>query len=99
MEYSYYLMSGNGVNSDAVMRAIRRARRRFLLRRRYLSRHVGDLVRLGISKPTLAWHITSRTFLGGRVPDINGGQILSAPKAARSAPHSSTPIARPGSDG
>ena len=60
--YWSYLMSGNGVDSEAVMGAIRRARRKFLLRPRYISRHVGDLIRLGITKPALAWHMTARTF-------------------------------------
>jgi radical SAM superfamily enzyme YgiQ (UPF0313 family) len=70
MEYSYYLLSGNGIDADMVMSAIRRARQRFLLRPRYLSRHLGDIVRLGITKPSLAWRMAARTFLGGRVPDI-----------------------------
>jgi radical SAM superfamily enzyme YgiQ (UPF0313 family) len=83
MEYSYYLLSGNAIDAEAVMSAIRRARRRFLLRPRYLSRHAGDIVRLGLTKPALAWQMTARTFLGGRVPDIcppprAGSQIASA---------------------
>ena len=77
----YYLMTGNGVNADEVMRAIRRARRKFLLRRRYLSRHVGDLFRLGMTKPALAWHMTSRTFLGSRVPDIDTKRTRAVAKA------------------
>jgi hypothetical protein len=70
MEYSYYLLSGNGIDADAVMAAISRARRRFLMRPGYLSRHLGDLVRLGLTKPALAWRITARTFLGAAVPDM-----------------------------
>jgi radical SAM superfamily enzyme YgiQ (UPF0313 family) len=79
MEYSYYLLDGNGIDADTVMNAIKRARRKFLLRPGYLSRHVIDIIRLGLTKPSLAWHMTARTFLGERVPDIGspGGPIVS----------------------
>ena len=37
MEYSYYLLSGNGLNEQIVMAAINRAKRRFYLRPGYLT--------------------------------------------------------------
>ena len=46
MEYSYYLLRGNGLDEPTVMNAINRAKRRFYLRPAYLVRHAGDVVRL-----------------------------------------------------
>ena len=67
MEYSYYLLSGNGLNSDVVMGAIGRAKRRFYLRPAYLVRHFGDIVKLAVSKWSLAWHVGSRVMFGTKV--------------------------------
>ena len=44
MEYSYYVLRGNGLDEASVMGAIQRARRKFFLRPKYLARHAGDLV-------------------------------------------------------
>ena len=41
MEYSYYLLRGNGLDEQVVMDAINRAKRRFFLRPGYMARHVG----------------------------------------------------------
>lgn len=69
MEYSYYVMAGNGLNEQTVMDAINRAKRRFFLRPRYIARHAGDLAKLATSKWGVAWQIGSRMLLGTKVVD------------------------------
>ena len=69
MEYSYYLMSGNGLNDKVVMDAILRAKRRFFLRPRYLTRHLGDVARLALSKRAIFGQVISRTLFGAKVID------------------------------
>jgi anaerobic magnesium-protoporphyrin IX monomethyl ester cyclase len=69
MEYSYYLLSGNGLDEPTVMSAINRARRRFYLRPGYLLRHFGDVFRLATSKWSVAWHVASRALFGAPVTD------------------------------
>jgi radical SAM superfamily enzyme YgiQ (UPF0313 family) len=64
LEYSYYVLDGNGLNGQLVMDAIERAKRRFYLRPRYIARHAGDLARLATTKWHVAWHIGSRMLLG-----------------------------------
>jgi radical SAM superfamily enzyme YgiQ (UPF0313 family) len=64
MEYSYYLLSGNGLDESIVMDAIRRAMRRFYLRPRYLASHAGDVFRLASSKWNVAWPLTTRMLFG-----------------------------------
>ncbi|MEZ5318019.1 MAG: radical SAM protein [Vicinamibacterales bacterium] len=68
MEYSYYLLQGNGLDERVVMDAINRAKRRFYLRPGYLARHAGDVVRLARSKWSLAWQVASRILFGTSVP-------------------------------
>lgn len=67
MEYSYYLLSGNGLDEPTVMGAINRAKRRFYLRPTYLTRHAGDVVRLATTKWGVAWHVASRVLFGAPV--------------------------------
>lgn len=67
MEYSYYMLSGNGLDEPTVMGAINRAKRRFYLRPRYLTRHAGDVVRLATTKWDVAWHVASRVLFGAPV--------------------------------
>jgi radical SAM superfamily enzyme YgiQ (UPF0313 family) len=67
MEYSYYLLRGNGLDETVVMRAINRAKRRFFLRPRYIVRHAGDLARLALTKQDVAWQVVSRTLFGAPV--------------------------------
>lgn len=67
MEYSYYLLSGNGLDEPTVMAAINRAKRRFYLRPSYLSRHAGDVVKLATTKWGVAWHVASRVLFGAPV--------------------------------
>jgi radical SAM superfamily enzyme YgiQ (UPF0313 family) len=69
MEYSYYLLRGNGLDERTVMAAINRARRRFFLRPTYLLRHTGDVLRLITSKWGVVWHIASRVVFGAGVTD------------------------------
>ena len=68
MEYSYYLLEGNGLNERVVMDAINRAKRRFFLRPRYLATHFGDVVRLATTKFPVAWEIGTRMIFGSRPP-------------------------------
>ncbi len=64
MEYSYYLLEGNGLDEPTVLAAINRARRRFYLRPSYVARHAGDIARLVTSKWDIAWHLGSRMIFG-----------------------------------
>lgn len=67
MEYSYYLLAGNGLDERVVMSAINRAKRRFYLRPGYLTRHAGDVVKLATTKWDVAWHVASRVLFGAPV--------------------------------
>jgi radical SAM superfamily enzyme YgiQ (UPF0313 family) len=69
MEYSYYLLRGNGLDERVVMDAINRAKRRFFLRPAYMRRHLRDVARLALTKQAIAWQVLSRTVFGARVPD------------------------------
>jgi hypothetical protein len=71
MEYSYYLLRGNGLDEPTVMNAINRGRRRFYMRPSYLVRHAGDVARLATSKWNVVWHITSRALFGAPVTDAS----------------------------
>jgi radical SAM superfamily enzyme YgiQ (UPF0313 family)/sulfatase maturation enzyme AslB (radical SAM superfamily) len=66
MEYSYYVIQGDGLDERVVMDAIARGKRRFFLRPRYIIRHVGDLVRLLIGNRRLAWEVALRIAFGLR---------------------------------
>ena len=85
MEYSYYLLNGNGLNERVVMDAINRAKRRFFLRPGYLARHLGDVVRLAMSKQAIFTQVISRTFFGGKVIDTSPAAFRSAPGALAEA--------------
>jgi hypothetical protein len=83
MEYSYYLLRGNGLDEPTVMRAINRAKRRFYLRPGYLMRHMGDVARLFGTKWNVAWHVASRMVFGTKVPDATtGGRHAAGQRAA-----------------
>ena len=69
MEYSYYLLRGNGLDEHVVMEAINRAKRRFFLRPGYLARHIGDAARLALTKQGIVWQVLTRTVFGTRVVD------------------------------
>jgi radical SAM superfamily enzyme YgiQ (UPF0313 family) len=66
MEYSYYVMSGNGLNERVVMETIDRAKRRFFLRPGYLVRHAGDVAKLATTKWHVAWRAGTRMIVGSR---------------------------------
>jgi hypothetical protein len=82
MEYSYYLLRGNGLDESTVMGAINRARRRFFLRPAYLTRHAGDVFRLAVSKWNLVWHIASRVLFGASVTDTRAPSAAADQRAA-----------------
>jgi radical SAM superfamily enzyme YgiQ (UPF0313 family) len=69
MEYSYYMLHGNGLDEPTVMAAINRAKRRFFLRPSYIARHLGDVARLAMTKQAIVWQTLSRTILGARTVD------------------------------
>ncbi len=69
MEYSYYLLRGNGLDESVVMGAINRAKRRFYLRPGYLARHAGDVSRLAFTKWSVARQVASRVLFGTAVTD------------------------------
>jgi radical SAM superfamily enzyme YgiQ (UPF0313 family) len=79
MEYSYYLLEGNGLNERIVMDAINRARRRFFLRPAYLTRHLADVARLAWTKPSIVTHLTSRIFFGQKVVDATPPELAFPP--------------------
>jgi len=68
MEYSYYLMRGNGLDEQLVMDAINRAKRRFFMRPAYLARRFGDVLKLAATKPHIFGQIASRTIFGAKIP-------------------------------
>jgi hypothetical protein len=74
MEYSYYLLRGNGLDERVVMDSINRAKRRFFLRPGYVLRHAGDVMRLATTKQAIVWQVLSRTVFGARVVDTRAGQ-------------------------
>jgi len=69
MEYSYYLLRGNGLDERVVLDAINRAKRRFFLRPSYITRHLGDVARLALTKQAIVWQVLSRTIFGARTVD------------------------------
>jgi radical SAM superfamily enzyme YgiQ (UPF0313 family) len=69
MEYSYYLLRGNGLDERVVMDAINRAKRRFFMRPRYIASRFGDMVKLAATKPSIFGQIATRTIFGARIPD------------------------------
>jgi radical SAM superfamily enzyme YgiQ (UPF0313 family) len=71
MEYSYYLLRGNGLDDRVVMDAINRAKRRFFLRPGYMARHVGDVARIALTKQSIVWQVLSRTVFGTRIVDTS----------------------------
>lgn len=77
MEYSYYLLQGQGLNEKVVMDAIARAKRRFFVRPKYFARHWADIVRLSVTKSGLAWQQGQRLLFKSHVPS----QKVPAPAA------------------
>jgi radical SAM superfamily enzyme YgiQ (UPF0313 family) len=69
MEYSYYVLQDGELNAETVMQAIRRARRRFFLRPRYLARHATDIPRMVLTKHQVVREIMTRFLFGPPEPD------------------------------
>jgi radical SAM superfamily enzyme YgiQ (UPF0313 family) len=67
MEYSYYLLNGNGLDERVVMEAINRAKRRFFMRPAYVARNFGDVLKLAATKPGIVREILGRAVFGTRV--------------------------------
>ena len=67
MEYSYYLLRGNGLDERVVMDAINRAKRRFFMRPAYVVRRLGDVLKLATTKPAIVGQILGRAVFGARV--------------------------------
>jgi anaerobic magnesium-protoporphyrin IX monomethyl ester cyclase len=82
MEYSYYLLRGNGLDERVVMDAINRAKRRFFLRPRYLVRHLGDVARLALTKQSIVWQVLRRTVFGAPVVDAGAAKASIGPAEA-----------------
>ncbi len=83
MEYSYYLLRGNGLDEAAVMGAINRAKRRFYLRPSYLARHAGDIARLTVTKWGVARQVASRILFGTPVADAMPAAVDASAAASR----------------
>jgi anaerobic magnesium-protoporphyrin IX monomethyl ester cyclase len=72
MEYSYYVLQGDGLNEQVVMAALSRARRRFFLRPSYIVRHLGDIARMLLTSQALVWKVVTRTIIGERIRPVTG---------------------------
>jgi len=83
MEYSYYLLRGDGLDEHIVMEAINRARRRFFLRPGYIARHIGDLANLALTKQAIVWKVLWRTVFGGKAADPRVGRVQLHPDTTR----------------
>jgi anaerobic magnesium-protoporphyrin IX monomethyl ester cyclase len=81
MEYSYYVLSGNGIDPSLVMSSINRARRRFFLRPRYMVNHASDLARIVASKQSVALQTARRLFFGA-TEDIAGRAMRKQPASS-----------------
>jgi radical SAM superfamily enzyme YgiQ (UPF0313 family) len=80
MEYSFYLLHGNGLDERVVMSAINRAKRRFFLRPSYLLRHAGDVARLVATKRHVVGDVVPRLLFGTKAeaPPRAPGAVTSA---------------------
>ncbi len=88
MEYSYYMLQGNGLDERLVMAAINRAKRRFFLRPGYMARHVGDVARIALTKQSIVWQVLSRTLFGSKVVDTSAAAAGNARELSPAAPPS-----------
>jgi anaerobic magnesium-protoporphyrin IX monomethyl ester cyclase len=95
MEYSYYLLQGNGLNEQVVMSAINRAKRRFFLRPHYLTHHLGDILKLLVTSWPIVRTTAIRMLLGTKVADTRTPSVKAGPDEL-TAP-TPAPRARPSS--
>ena len=75
MEYSYYLLQGNGLDETVVMGAINRAKRRFFMRPKYVLRHGTDILRLLTTKPHIVSGALSQVLFGNKAADTTPPSI------------------------
>ncbi len=92
MEYWYYMLHGNGLDERVVMDAINRAKRRFFLRPSYITRHLGDVARLALTKQAIVWQVLSRTIFGA--PDRRHGRRRATAVSSRRRPDATVTRAR-----
>jgi anaerobic magnesium-protoporphyrin IX monomethyl ester cyclase len=64
MEYSFYVLRDGELDAASVLAAIRRARRKFFLRPRYLARHALDVPRMLVTKHHVVGEILTRFLFG-----------------------------------
>ena len=64
MEYSYYLLRGNGLDEPMVMAAINRAKRRFYPAARLSRAALRRRLQARLDKWSVAWHVASRVLFG-----------------------------------
>jgi radical SAM superfamily enzyme YgiQ (UPF0313 family) len=83
MEYSFYLMAGNGLDEQVVFDAINRAKRRFFLRPSYVARRAGDVVKLMATKPAIVRQVLARAIFRTRVAAPPRADAISPSGAAR----------------
>jgi len=73
LEYSHYVLTGNGLDESTVLSAINRGKRRFYLRPGYLARHAGDLTRLAFTKWSIASEVAGRILFAGTPAPVDPG--------------------------
>ena len=66
MEYSFYVLRGNGLDEAFIMNAIRTATRQFYLRPGWMLRHGLDILRLVTSSGSIVMRAAARLLSGGR---------------------------------
>jgi radical SAM superfamily enzyme YgiQ (UPF0313 family) len=67
MEYSYYLLNGNGLDERVVMAAINRAKRRFFMRPAYVARNFRVILKIAMTKPGIVAETLRRAVFGACV--------------------------------
>ena len=85
MEYSYYLLRGNGLDERVVMEAINRAKRRFFMRPAYIARRLGDVLKLATTKPAIVRQILGRAVFGARVVNTRQASLKTDERDMRGA--------------
>jgi len=82
LEYSFYVLRNDVLNEDVVMRAIRRATRRFYLRPSWMARHAVDLARIMFSSARLVVHAAIRLVRGDKPVSVHGAAAPAPPATA-----------------
>ncbi|HNV02454.1 MAG TPA: radical SAM protein [Vicinamibacterales bacterium] len=95
LEYSFYVLRSNRLDEPVVLRAIRRATRRFYLRPSWMARHVVDLLKIVRSSGPLVWQAAVRVVRGAPDPAPAAPAVAAHPPAESSAPVHRVEIVRP----